>query len=214
VAVLKYYDGSDWEPVVSALQGPTGPTGGTGATGATGSDASSGLTQIVPSSVSVGSGSGSVGTSGTVTFSGASSISLNGCFNSTYDYYKVLFNFLPSASTDHYILFRASGTNATTNYTYTGSRTNGSTTTVFTAGPGSEIYFTSGAGAVNKSYSVEIFDVAKAASTRLISAGVHEQSLVVNLTGYHTTATAYDGFTFVTATGTMTGTIAVYGYKN
>jgi hypothetical protein len=27
MAVLKYYDGSDWEPVVSALQGPTGPTG-------------------------------------------------------------------------------------------------------------------------------------------------------------------------------------------
>jgi hypothetical protein len=43
MAVLKYYDGSDWEPVVSALQGPTGPTGAastitgpTGATGATG----------------------------------------------------------------------------------------------------------------------------------------------------------------------------------
>jgi uncharacterized membrane protein YfhO len=34
--VLKYYDGSDWEPVASALQGPTGPTGATGATGATG----------------------------------------------------------------------------------------------------------------------------------------------------------------------------------
>ena len=30
MAVLKYYDGSDWEPVVSALQGPTGPTGATG----------------------------------------------------------------------------------------------------------------------------------------------------------------------------------------
>ena len=40
MAVLKYYDGSDWEPVVSALQGPTGPTGSdatmTGPTGATG----------------------------------------------------------------------------------------------------------------------------------------------------------------------------------
>ncbi len=36
MAVLKYYDGSDWEPVVSALQGPTGPTGATGATGSTG----------------------------------------------------------------------------------------------------------------------------------------------------------------------------------
>jgi hypothetical protein len=36
MAVLKYYDGSNWEPVVSALQGPTGPTGATSPTGATG----------------------------------------------------------------------------------------------------------------------------------------------------------------------------------
>jgi hypothetical protein len=28
--ILKYYDGSDWEPVASALQGPTGVTGPTG----------------------------------------------------------------------------------------------------------------------------------------------------------------------------------------
>ena len=175
--------------------------------------AAAGLRLVVPTSVAVGSGTGSVSAVGVVTFSGASNVSVNGCFNSTYDYYKVLFNFLPSASTDHSIQFRASGTNATTNYTYSGTRTNGSTTTVFTAS-GNEIYFTSGSGAVNKSYSVEIFDVAKAASTRLISAGVHEQSLVVNMTGYHTTATAYDGFTFFTATGTMTGTIQIYGYKD
>jgi hypothetical protein len=30
MAVLKYYDGDSWEPVVSALQGPTGVTGPTG----------------------------------------------------------------------------------------------------------------------------------------------------------------------------------------
>ena len=36
MAVLKYYDGSDWEPVASALVGPTGATGDAGATGATG----------------------------------------------------------------------------------------------------------------------------------------------------------------------------------
>jgi hypothetical protein len=34
--VLKYYDGSDWEPVASALQGPIGPTGATGSAGSTG----------------------------------------------------------------------------------------------------------------------------------------------------------------------------------
>ena len=27
MAVLKYHDGTGWEPVASALQGPTGPTG-------------------------------------------------------------------------------------------------------------------------------------------------------------------------------------------
>ena len=36
MAVLKYYDGSDWEPVASALVGPTGATGSTGVTGPTG----------------------------------------------------------------------------------------------------------------------------------------------------------------------------------
>jgi hypothetical protein len=34
--ILKYYDGSDWEPVASALQGPTGTAGDTGPTGPTG----------------------------------------------------------------------------------------------------------------------------------------------------------------------------------
>lgn len=51
MAVLKYYDGSAWEPVVSALQGPTGPsvtgaTGATGATGPTGGGSSLGLQDI------------------------------------------------------------------------------------------------------------------------------------------------------------------------
>ena len=51
MAVLKYYDGTDWEPVVSALQGPTGAsitgaTGATGATGPTGSGSDLGLQDI------------------------------------------------------------------------------------------------------------------------------------------------------------------------
>jgi hypothetical protein len=51
MAVLKYYDGDSWEPVVSALQGPTGPsvtgaTGSTGATGPTGGGSSLGLQDI------------------------------------------------------------------------------------------------------------------------------------------------------------------------
>ena len=74
MAVLKYYDGSDWEPVASALVGPTGSAGVTGATGPTGSDASSGLTLI-----------------NTTTFSGVTAVSFpDNTFTSTYDNYLIL----------------------------------------------------------------------------------------------------------------------------
>ena len=49
MAVLKYFDGTDWEPVVSALQGPSGSTGSagpTGPTGPTGGGSSLGLQDI------------------------------------------------------------------------------------------------------------------------------------------------------------------------
>jgi hypothetical protein len=52
--------------------------------------AAPGMRLIVPTSVAVGSGSGSVSTQGAVTFSGASSVSVNECFNSTYTAYKII----------------------------------------------------------------------------------------------------------------------------
>jgi hypothetical protein len=50
-----------------------------------------GLAKIVPSSVAVGSGTGSANTTGTVTFSGASSVSLNDVFSTTYNNYRIVF---------------------------------------------------------------------------------------------------------------------------
>jgi hypothetical protein len=55
-----------------------------------GTNLTPGLTQIIPTSVSVGSGSGTVSAGGAVTFSGATSISLNGAFTSTYQNYRLL----------------------------------------------------------------------------------------------------------------------------
>jgi hypothetical protein len=50
-----------------------------------------GLVSIVPTSVAVGSGSASVGANGAVTFTGVSSISLNSCFTSQFNSYKIVF---------------------------------------------------------------------------------------------------------------------------
>jgi hypothetical protein len=79
-----------------------------------------GLTQIVPTSVAVGSGSGSVDANGAVTFSAASSISINGCFSSTYDNYRIVFyNSVPTSSSQSRIRFRRSNADITSsNYLY------------------------------------------------------------------------------------------------
>ena len=77
-----------------------------------------GMKMVVPTSVAVGSGSGSVDTNGAVTFSGASSVSLNGCFTSAYQNYSIIVND-DSASATGYQLFRlrTNGTdNSTSNY--------------------------------------------------------------------------------------------------
>lgn len=51
-----------------------------------------GLIKVVPTSVTVGSGSGAVDVSGNITFSGSSSISVNGCFTALYDNYRIVLN--------------------------------------------------------------------------------------------------------------------------
>jgi hypothetical protein len=81
-----------------------------------------GLAKIVPTSVAVGSGSGSVDSNGNVTFSGASSVSLNGCFSSSYENYRVVVRVTNnSADTDLFIRLRnTSNTDITANYYFGG----------------------------------------------------------------------------------------------
>jgi hypothetical protein len=93
MAILKYYDGDSWEPVVSALQGPTGPTGAastiTGPTGVTGATGAAGkILQVVNATYATQTGSTSTtfadtGLSASITPSSTSSkvlifVSING----------------------------------------------------------------------------------------------------------------------------------------
>jgi hypothetical protein len=69
-----------------------------------------GLVQVVPTSVAVGSGSGSVDANGAVTFTGASSVSLNDVFSATYDNYKILISFSTTATELVTLRVRVGGT--------------------------------------------------------------------------------------------------------
>ena len=176
-----------------------------------------GMKLIVPSSVAVGSGSGSVGTSGAVTFSGASSVSLNDCFSSTYDNYRIVCDF--SSSTDQEVFFRlrASGSDLTSNVYRVGqlyvgvgiaqafgSANNTLSTSLVLSNNGSSFSagFVADVIAPNKAQA-KFFNSQSTGRIAYFNVSQIQQ------------ATAYTGFTiFCTSATTISGTIRVYGMKN
>lgn len=175
-----------------------------------------GLVQMIPSSVTVGSGTGSSNTNGLVTFSGASSVSLNGCFTSTYENYRVIYKLVPSGDVGHYFRMRASGTDSSASYY------------------GNLIYYYSNVSSVGNDYNnnissfqiegnydgVNIIDIVspylaertKVLGMRTSWSTTATRSIQGIMGGMHNVSSSYDGITFYPASGTVTGNISVYGY--
>jgi hypothetical protein len=177
---------------------------------------------IIPSSIAVGSGSGSINTQGTVTFSGASSVSLNDVFSSTYDYYAIKLGITANtAATDSVINFRlrVSGTDASTNY-ITQRIFNTSTTVTGQQDPtGTDRWYLLESSATHPhAYStMEVFNPFVAAvttGTAHTSFRANSGSTYMNLSSFrNTNATSYTGFSLINSTGNISGTVNVYGYK-
>ena len=158
----------------------------------------------------------------TESFSAVSSVALDGVFTSTYRDYKILMELTAVSTTDINVSMklRASTTAATTNYvsqgwyvygTASGARYN-------TTGTDEWFYMTVDSGYPPSFGSLDLIKPQIAAASGFIGtsigAGGGANSYANFMTGKHTTATAYDGIQFQTSTGTMTGTIRVYGYAN
>jgi hypothetical protein len=178
-----------------------------------------GLAKIVPSSVAVGSGTGSASTTGLVTFSGCSSVSLNNAFSSAYSNYKILITATASAGFEiAYLRLRLSGSDITgANYAWQKLGASGSSTfpSRATGQTTYEIGYTRSGSLA--SWCLEIFSPNIAETTKVMNfqsdpvSGTPE--LYFNV-GVHSLSTAYDGITFYPGSGTMTGTITVLGYNN
>ena len=179
--------------------------------------AAAGLRMVVPTSVAVGSGTGSVDAIGNVTFSGASSVSVNGCFTTTYDNYRIIFNTALSADADLTFKYRNSGTDTSAAYySYNhsmfpiagtqgaGTRTNNSTF----------IAFNGGLGTLN--YVVDIRNPYISGQKKYLNAqGISSALYSIHQTGGSLDNTnQFDSFTLAPQSGNITGTIRVYGYKD
>jgi hypothetical protein len=186
-------------------------------------DNTPGARLVVPTSVAVGSGSGSVDTSGAVTFSGASSVSLNGCFSSTYQNYRIIVSGgVTSAATGGTITLRMrSGTdNSDASYAYVGLSMAAGSGTFTTTSQTSGVVGYTGYNTASSNWgatTIDIFKPFESGWTHYLSAsqGVNgsSQDAWLSLGGNHRTAASFNGFTLFFPV-TATGTIRVYGMKN
>lgn len=180
-----------------------------------------GLAKIVPTSVAVGSGSGSSDSNGNVSFSGASSVSLNGCFSATYLNYFISLNYITSAISNQTWRLRVSGTDASgAHYQTSLVGINGQgTARNSSVDAGTSWVLNSGYTTAQKlqSNSINIFNpfATDWTTVNLMSVGVDSGNSTFARSGgaNHIQATSYDGFTIITDSGNMTGTVRIYGYN-
>ena len=174
-----------------------------------------GLNLVVPASVSVGSGSFALSANGQVTFTGASSVSINGCFSSTYDNYQIILDGTCVADSGAYFFMRNAGTNNTSSYNIysfqqttsgapaanannTASGSQGHFGTLWTTQTNIKATFSNPFRAVPTHYQ------------GVISGG----SFQLHAGSTHGVSSSFDGFSFLCNAGNITGTIRIYGYNN
>jgi hypothetical protein len=184
-------------------------------------DSEMGLSLITPTSITVTGGSGSISSSGVVTFSSATSLALNNVFTSTYLNYKVWINFSCSTNLTLQMRLRNNGTDETgaTSYRYAGFRvTAGNSTAISPYSTGNSVWSFGASVSSNYNDYIEItFKAPKASDyTKLLSDQITDEnygSRYIHFGSFLGT-NSFDGFNIIPSTGNITGTMSVYGYRN
>lgn len=178
-----------------------------------------GLTSVIPTSVA---GTGvSVGAAGKVTFTAATAVSVNGCFTSTYDNYRVVIE-VPTVSATVTLtgVLRAAGTDATAaNYDLEVLQGTSATAAAAQAAAAASWGLNGGVTGTIHDITLEIkkpFVAAPTYGTAFSMVTQNPQTAPgVAVRGIsHRLSTSYDGFTITPTGGTITGTIRIYGYNN
>jgi hypothetical protein len=149
-------------------------------------------------------------------FSAVSAVNINNCFSATYQNYVVFVNCVGSTSLGIRIRMRASGSDASGNdYAQQFLKADGNTAsaqrstsqsqvTILDADTGrSTMWLTVGSP----------FEVATTVM-RALNADSRANATIQDNVAVHGLSTSYDGFSLLTSSGTITGTVRVYGLKD
>ena len=185
-------------------------------------DSELGLSLITPTSIAATGGSGTISTTGAVSFTSASAISLNGCFTSTYDNYRIIFSptSFSADNVDISMRYRVSGVDTSSNYHGTRIYAYATSIGVDTNHMGTDEIF---CGTSDKDYADESASIIESINPNK----ANKTKTFVNIVGWfgtifyqqlnnnvHQANTQFDGLTIFPSGGTMTGTVRVYGYRN
>ena len=153
----------------------------------------------------------------TTTFAAQSAVSINDCFNSNYSHYRIFINASATVDGALEIRMRAGGTdNSATNYRHVRVETRIGAT----SGVGSNLdtkWITAYWGLADEN--AIVIDILNPFLTQKtlfngIGNGTNASySYISTVSGMLTVTTSYTGFSFIRTSGTMTGTVTIYGYK-
>ncbi len=159
----------------------------------------------------------------TQSFSAASNVSVNNCFDSTYRNYRIILN-VDSVSTTNAVSLRmrASGTdNSSSNYMYNGPDVaNSSATTmgaIRSAGATTAFLIIAADSTGTGCSVIDMFNPQAAFQTHIVANSIYTVSTdmrAFTIFQRMTVTTSYDGFSIFPNTGTLTGSVRIYGYKN
>jgi hypothetical protein len=173
-----------------------------------------GLVLIKPSTVVGGTDNGK----GTVSFSGVTSVSLNGVFSATYTNYRLIFDVVGASSSGglQVRLRTSNADNSNANYQFNvlygyNTTLGGSTATNQTSWSFGSLY------TAKQIRTFELFSPQAATTTTALSVvGMSADTTSLGteiLTHSFNASTQFDSFTLYSTGANMTGTVSVYGYN-
>jgi hypothetical protein len=177
-----------------------------------------GLLQVTPTSLSVGStGSATASTNGTVTVTGGQWIILNGIFSDRFTNYKIIADLTPSVNNDSLYIRGATGgtANTTAVYYWGGQWVYYTGSSSITSGNGGTSLY-NGVAFSNSAKNSVITEVANPfpnSATQFHWVSSANTGYFGQAQGIYNNSASFDGVQLYFQSGTITGTVRVYGYN-
>jgi hypothetical protein len=177
-----------------------------------------GLTQVIPTSLSVGStGSASAAANGTITVTNGQWIIANGVFTSRFQNYKIIANVYPSAGQDLSMRFAAGGTqNTGATYFCNGTYMNYNSTTInpYALNSGTSTLIGANMNTGGNSVVMDVCNPQLSGPSQIHSVSASNSGTFSQLNSIFNQSNQFDGFQFFHSSSTIYGTIRIYGYNN